>query len=171
MSDTIEIINHIHINIVPVAAEDDDLETLSLVEEMRADFLAEISSLQIYTIEQSKDQTRGGGVIILIAKKVFEKILSQKDLLIQMLKSSQPAIERFSKGKYVQAVDVTIGHNTIHIGNATEAQTDKLVALFEKATLGEMQHITPATTVEITAEISKVEPPVIAEKSVTDQNT
>lgn len=170
MSDTSEINGQIHVRIVPVAEEDDNLETLGLVENVRADFLTEISSLQTYTVERISDQTRGGGLIVLAVAKIARKILAQKDLIVELLKTSQPVIESLAERKHVQEVEVTIDGNSIRIGQPTEAQTNRLVEIYEAATLGKAQQVTIANTVEITATVSKDEPAAIAEQSTTGQD-
>lgn len=169
MSDTSAINGHIQVRFVPVAEEDDDLETLSLVEAERADFLAEISLLQTYTVERISDQTRGAGLIILIVK-IARKILAQKDLIVELLKTSQPVIENLAERKHVQEVEVTIDGNHIRIEKSTEAQTNRLLDIYEAATLGKGQQATLTHTVEITAIVSKDEPPAIAERSTTSQD-
>ncbi len=170
MLDPSEINGQIHVRIVPVAEEDDDLETLGLVENVRANFLAEISSLQMYKVERISDQTRGGGLIALTVAKIARKILAQKDLIVELLQTSQPVIESLAESKHVQEVEVTIDGNSIRIEKPTEAQTNRLVEIYEAVSLGKTQQVTLTNTVEITATVSKDEPPAIAEQSTTGQD-
>jgi hypothetical protein len=158
-----EINSRIQVRFLPAPAEDDDLETLSLVEEVRSEFLAEMAALQLYTVERISDQTRGGGFIIMMAK-LIQGIGTQKDLLIQMLKTSQPAIDNLSKRKHIQSIDMN--GNSLRIGNATEAQADRALEIYQSALLqSEAQNNMPPNQMELIVIITRDDLPAITERT------
>jgi hypothetical protein len=170
VSDTSQISCRVQVQIIPSADEDDDMETLSLVEDMCLDFLAEVSLLQTYTTEQVSDQTRAGGLIVL-GTKIARGIIAGKDLILQFFKTSQTAIDVLSKRGHVKAIEVTIDGNSIRIEDASDAQADRLISVFEAQYPGKVQQITSSSIVEITGIVSKTKPTEIPEKSVTKKNS
>ena len=66
MQHTSNMNSQVQIRIKPSANEDDDMETLSLIEDVRQGFLDEISHFEEFTVEISGTQTRDAGFIVLI---------------------------------------------------------------------------------------------------------
>ena len=166
MPDISEITSRIQVRFLPAPAEDDNLETLSLVEDVQSEFQAEMAALQLYTVERISDQTRSGGFIMLVAQ-LIRGIGTQKDLLIQLLKTSQPAIDNLSKRKHIQSIDMNVNGNSLRIGNATEAQADRALEIFQAVLLqSEPQNNIPPNQVELKVIITRDDPPAIAERTL-----
>jgi hypothetical protein len=169
MSDTPQVNARIYIRVVPSVEEDDDMVTLSLVEGVRMDILAEVSQLNTYTAEQVTDHTRDGGLIVLAAK-IAQGIVAQKDLIIQFFQTSRTAIDVLSKRGHVKAIEVTIDGNNIRIEDASDAQANRLISLFEAQYPGKVQQITSSSIMEVTGIVSKAERPAIPERTVTEKD-
>lgn len=160
-----EISSRIQVRFLLAPAEDDNLETLSLVEEVRSEFLAEMAALQLYTVERTSDQKRSGGFIILVAK-LIQGIGTQKDLLIQLLRTSQPAIDNLSKRKHIQSIDMNMNGNSLRIGNATEVQADRALEIYQAVFLqNEPQNNMPPNQMVLKVIITRDDPPAIAERT------
>lgn len=162
MSNTGEITSHIRIHFLPAPAEDDNLETISLVDEIQSDFTVAMTALGLYTIELVSEHTRSGGIIVLAAK-ILKGIGAQKDLFIQLLKTSQPAIDNLTKQKHIQSIDINIEGKSLHIGNATEAQADWAMQIYEAAVLEHQS--SPPQQIDLEVVITQDNPPAIAERT------
>jgi hypothetical protein len=168
MSDTSPISSRIYIRIQPSAEEDDEMETLSLVEDVRQDFLDEIVQHDAFTVEIANDQTRDGGLIVLIPE-IVRGIISQKDLIMQFFQTSKVAIDALAKREHVQEIEMTVDGDTIRIVDANYAQADRLISIFEAKHPGKAQQITASSIVEITGTISRTEQPALPEKIITEE--
>ncbi len=168
MSNTSPISNRIYIRIQPSAEEDDEMETLSLVEDVRQDFLDEISQHDALTVEIVSAQTRDGGLIVLIPE-IVRGIITQKDLIMQFFQTSKVAIDALAKREHVQEIEMTVDGDHIRIANASYAQADRLIDIFEAKHPGKTQHITSSSIVEVTGIVSKVEQPTISERIITEE--
>lgn len=168
MPDTSQISSRIQIRIIPSADEDDDMETLSLVDDVRQDFLDEISQLNTFTVEVAGAQTRDAGLIVLIPE-IVNGIIAQKDLIMQFFQISKIAIDALSKRGHVKAIEMTVDGDHIRIEDASYAQADRLISIFEAQHPGKVQQITPSSTIEVIGTISKTEQPAIAERSTTEK--
>lgn len=167
MPDTSQI-SSIQIRIMPSADEDDDMETLSLVGNVRQDFLDEISQLNIFTVEITGDQTRDAGLIVLIPELV-NGIIAQKDLIMQFFQMSKVAIDALSKRGHVKAIDMTVDGDHIRIEDASFAQADRLISIFEAQHPGRVQQVSSLSTVMIAGIVSKAEQPAIPEKTIIEE--
>lgn len=163
MSNASPINSRIYIRIQPSAEEDDEMETLSLVEDVRQDFLAEIAQQGAFTVEIASAQTRDGGLIVLIPE-IVRGIISQKDLIMQLFQTSKVAIDALAKRKHVQEIEMTVDGDHIRIANASYAQADRLISIFEAKHPGKAQQITASSIVEITGIVSTAEQPALPEK-------
>jgi len=169
VSDVSQTNSRIQICILPAKEEDDDLETLSLVKDVRLDFLTEISQSDLFVVEPTMGYRGATGFITLILK-VAHSVYSQKNRIAQLFQGSRAAVEALSKLEYVQKIDMTIDGNTIHIEKASDAQVNRLIDIYEANHPGKLQQIMPSSTVEIIGTVSKKEFPAIAEKSVADKD-
>jgi hypothetical protein len=166
--DTSQISSRIYIHIIPSTDEDDDMETFSLVEDVRQDFLDEISQLETFTVVVAGAQTRDAGLIVLIPE-IVNGIIAQKDLIVLFFQTSKLAIDALSKRGHVKTIEMAIDGDSIRIEDASYAQADRLISIFEAQHPGKVQQITPSSTIEVIGTISKTEQPAIAERTVTEK--
>ena len=168
MSDTSQRSSRIYIHILPSAEEDDEMETLGLVEDVRQDFLAEISQSGTVTVEIASAQTRDGGLIVLIPE-IVRGIITQKDLIMQFFQTSKVAIDVLAKREHVKAIEMTVDGDSIRIEDANYTQVDRLISIFEAKHPGKAQHLTSSSHVEVTGTISKAEQPVVPKRTITEE--
>jgi hypothetical protein len=168
MSDTSQISSRIYIRILPSAEEDDEMETLGLVEDVRQDLLAEISQSGTITVEIASAQTRDGGLIVLIPE-IVRGILTQKDLIMQLFQTSKVAIDALAKREHVKAIEMTVDGDSIRIEDANYTQVDRLISIFEAKHPGKSQKITSSSLVEVTGTVSKEEQPAIPAITITEE--
>jgi hypothetical protein len=166
--ETSQMSNRVQIHILPSADEDDDMETLGLVEDVRLDFLDEISQLGTFTVEIAGAQRRDAGLIVLIPE-IVHGIIAQKDLIMQFFQISQVAIDALSKRGHVKAIEMTIDDDHIRIEDASDAQADRLISIFEAKHPGKVQQITSSSIVEITGIVTKAEQPALPERTATEK--
>ena len=170
MSDTSQIDSHIQVYIVPVAEEDDDLETLSLVGDARRDFLAEISQFDLFIVEQTKDYTRSGAGFITLAINLARKIYTQRERIARLFQASAKTVEVLAKQQRVGPITMIIDGDPFSIANPSDALAERLVSIYEANHPGKAQQITSSTKIEIIGSVSKNEPPAITERSVSDKD-
>lgn len=168
MSDTSQISSRIYIHIQPSAEEDDEMETLSLVEDVRQDFLDEISQHDTFTVEIASTQTRDGGLIVLIPE-IVHGIIAQKDLIMQFFQTSKVAIDALSKREHVKEIEMTVDGDKMRIADASYAQVDRLIDIYEAKHPGKAQQITSSSLVEVIGIVSKAEQSAIPEITITEE--
>lgn len=162
-----QINSRIQVRILPSPEEDDDLETLSLVENVRQDFLNEVSQLPTFTIEVSESQTRDAGWVVIIPE-IVQGLITQKDLIMQFFQTSKVAIDALSQRGHVKTIEMMIDGDNIRIEDASYAQADRLISIFEAHHPGKVQQITLSSDVEVIGIVSKNEQRTIAERAVTE---
>ncbi len=164
MSDVDQRSSSIRISILPVEDEDDDLETLGLVQGVRRGFLDEVSHLDALKVEVASSGTRSGGLIVLIPE-IVNAVVAQKDLLLPLFQASKDAIAALAKRKHVSAIEITMDGDSLRIEGADYSQADRLISIFEAKHLNKAQQQGPSPTVEITAVVSKAEQAALPEGS------
>jgi len=145
--------------LLPLENEDDDFETLSVVEDVTAQVLNETSSMQGYTSKRVSDERRSAGIIVLLGEIVHQAI-AQKDLLIALLQAGTAALGILGKQRHVSKIEMTLDGDSITIENPEKATVQTLLALFEAKHAGVAERVTSSSTLQVTGKISKRTRPV-----------
>lgn len=142
------------ITVVPLEAEANDFETLSVVEDVTADVFSDVQALPNYTARLANDTTRSGGMIVLFGEVVHQAI-AQKDLLIAFLQAATAAVEVLSKHRRVGKMEISLDGDHISIENPDTVTMQKLLDAFIAKHPAAVATITPSSKLQVTATVSK----------------
>ena len=140
--------------LVPLEEEDDDFETMSAVEEVRADVLSDATSIQGYTTQVASDNQRSAGVILLLGA-IAHQVITQKDLIIAFLQVGTAAIGALAKQKRVGKIEMSLDGDSISIENPDTATVQTLLDLYEAKHPGIAAKLTPSSRLQVTGRVSK----------------
>jgi len=140
--------------LVPFEDEDDDFETLSAVEDVRAAVLNDTTARQNYTTQVASDDRRGPGVIVLLGE-IAHQVVAQKDLIIAFLQAGTAAIGALAKQKRVGKIEMSLDGDSISIENPDTATVQTLLDLYEAKHPGIAAKVTPSSRLQVTGKVSK----------------
>ncbi len=144
----------VEIVLVPVEDEDDDFETLSIVEDVTADVLAETTKIQSYTSKIVSDNRRNVGVILLLGT-IVHQVAAQKDLIIAFLQAGTAAIGALLKQRRVRKIEINLDGDSISIENPDKVTVQTLLDLFEAKHHRVPVQVSPSSKLKIIGKVSK----------------
>jgi hypothetical protein len=144
----------VEIVLVPFEDEDDDFETLSAVEDVKAAVLSYTTALQDYTTQVASNQQRGTGVIVLLGE-IVHHVVAQKDLIIAFLQAGTAAIGALAKQRRVGKIEVNLDGDSFSIENPDTVTAQRLLDLFEAKHPGITAKVTPSSSLQVTGKVSK----------------
>jgi len=136
------------ITLVPLENEEDDLETLSAVEDVTADVLSETNTLQDYTTQVASGR-RSGAEVILLLGEIGRQAIAQKDLIIAFLQAGTAAIGALAKQRRVNKIEVSLDGDSFSIENADTLTAQRLLELFEAKHPGITAKVRPAPRLQV----------------------
>jgi hypothetical protein len=144
----------VKIVLIPVEEEDDDLETLSTIEGVRADLWTEVSSLEGYATRITSDQTRDAGVLLILSE-IARDMIAQKDLVLALFQAGVAVIGALAKHGLVKRIEMTLDGDSISVEEANQATVQKLIEIFEARHPGKLNTLTSASPIQVVGTISK----------------
>ena len=142
------------ITLVPLENEEDDLETLSAVEDVTADVLSDATAMQDYTT-QIATGSRSGVEVILLLGEIARQTIAQKDLIIAFLQAGTAAIGALAKQRRVGKIEVSLDADSFSIENPDTVTVQKLLDIFEAKHPGKTATMTPSSRLQVTGKVSK----------------
>jgi hypothetical protein len=140
--------------LVPVGEEVNDLEAISVVEDVASEVFRGVQALMDYRSHIESDTTRGAGIILLLGD-VAHQIIAQKDLLMAFLQAGTAAIGVISKQRRVSKIIVTLDGDSLSVENPATVTTEKLLAAFLAKHPATATTITPSSKLQVIATVSK----------------
>jgi putative ubiquitin-RnfH superfamily antitoxin RatB of RatAB toxin-antitoxin module len=139
---------------LPLENEDDDCETLSVVEDVTLQVLNETSSMQEgYTSQMVNNERRSAGVILLLGEIVHQAI-AQRDLLNALLQVGTAALGVVGKQRHVSKIEMLLDGDRILIEDPEKATVQTLLALFDAKHAGVAERVTSSSKLQITGKVS-----------------
>jgi hypothetical protein len=142
------------ITLVPLENEQDDLETLSAVEDVAAEVLSETNTLQDYTTQVASGR-RSGAEVILLLGEIARQAITQKDLIIAFLQAGTAAIGALAKQHRVSKIEVSLDGDSFSIENPDTVTAQRLLDIFEAKHPGITPKMTPSSRLQVTGQVSK----------------
>lgn len=144
------------ISLIPLQEEEDDFETLSTIETVRAELWKTVSAFNAYTLQTESSQTRGPGAILLLGE-IIRDALAQKDLVVALFRAGVDVISSLAKQGQVKKIEMTLDGDSISIENADQLTVQRLIDIYEAKHSGKTVTLSPSTTVHVVGMVSKVE--------------
>ncbi len=140
--------------LVPLEDEEDDFETLSVVEDVTASVLSETTAMEHYTAQIASDSRRSAGVIVLLGV-IGHQVIAQKDLIIAFLQAGTAAIGALTKQRHINKIEMSLDGDSISIENPDTATVQTLLGLYEAKHPDIMVNVTPSSKLQVTGKVSK----------------
>jgi len=140
--------------LVPLEDEEDDFETLSVVEDVTASVLSETTAMEHYTAQIASDSRRSAGVIVLLGV-IGHQVIAQKDLIIAFLQAGTAAISALAKQRRVSKIELSLDGDSISIEHPDPITAQRLLDLFEAKHPGIAAKVTPVSKLQVIGKVSK----------------
>jgi hypothetical protein len=143
------------VEIVPV--EEDDLDTLAVVQLMRTDIQQAVSSFKNATVQSlpSEPHARSGLDIILLITLIGANIATYKDLLTNLFTIVSTTLEILAKRGQVQEIEIVADGKTFILREVSKKTAKELIDAFTAQHPEATATLTPGKSVNIKAKVSK----------------
>ncbi len=149
----------IAIEITPVEEEEEDLDTLALVQRVRTDLQQNLSGLDEYKVstvptDEHNDERNVDAMILLTL--VSTAIVASKDLLTSIFNMITATLELLAKKDHVQEIEIIAGGKTVILRDLKKKTAQELIEAFAaQQPPGTTMTITPASPPNIKVRVSK----------------
>jgi hypothetical protein len=133
--------------------DEDDLETLSLLEDTREALWRDLTHIPGYRVSISEGDTRDGGLILLIAETA-RQVVAYKDLVMGLFETCRTAITALAKQGHVTKIELTIDGDSIRLEDVDRLTTQRLIDIFEAKHPGKTAQISASSSPTIVGTIS-----------------
>ncbi len=140
--------------LVPLENEEDDLETLSAVEDVTANVLSDTTVMKDYTT-QIGSGSRSGAEVILLLGEIARQTVAQKDLIIAFLQAGSTAIGALAKQHRVGKIEVSLDGDSFSIENPDTVTAQRLLDIFEAKHPGITTKMAPSSRLQVTGQVSR----------------
>jgi hypothetical protein len=143
----------VELEIIPIEEEEDDLVTLSLVEDTTNSIKAEVINSPDYKLGEAGglESTSGADLIQL----VVENLSVNWPLLTGLFGSAASAIELLRKQRRVDKIEMILEGKTLKLEGVDRYTAEKLLANFEEQFPSVTQKLTAKSTTRLIGKVSK----------------
>ncbi len=142
------------VEIVPLEEEENDFNTLTAVEQVRAGIQRDLAQLKGYTVSSLPTDERGLDIIVLITM-VATSIVASKDTLTSIFNMISAALELLAKRGNVQEVEIIANGKILILRNLSKKTAKELIESFEEQHPGMTTKLTPGINLKVKAKVSK----------------
>jgi len=144
------------LEVTPIEEEEDDIETLAIVERLSVNLRQEASHLEGLTINLlSRDTSERGLDLILLITVIGTAIVSVKDLLTSIFNLITTIVELLAKRNHVQEIEIIIGGKKLILRELTQNTAKELIEAFGTQHPELSTMLTSRTDIQIKAKVSK----------------
>jgi hypothetical protein len=137
--------------------EEDDFETLSVIEDVRMEVWNQASTLEGYTVQMESDGIRDAGIILLISE-ILSEAITHEDIVKTLFQAGMNSIGVLAKHRHVKKIEMTLDGDSIHVEDADQATVQRLIDVFEANHPGKAATFTLSSSLQIVSTVSKEEP-------------
>jgi len=142
------------VEIVPLEEEEDDFDTLAVVEQVRAGIQRDLVQLKDYVVSSLPTDERGLDIIVLITM-VATSIAASKDIMTSIFNMISAALELLAKRRNVQEVEIIANGKILILRDLSKKTAKELIESFEAQHSGMTTKLTPGTNLKVKAKVSK----------------
>ena len=142
------------IEVLPVAEEKDDLETLAFVQRVRVGLHRDLAQLNEYTVSTMPTNERNIDVIVLLTL-IGASLVASKDLLTSFFNMVTAALELLAKKEHVQEIEIIANGKTLILRDLKKKTAKELIEAFAAKHSEIMEKLTVERPIRITARVSK----------------
>lgn len=140
------------ITLLPVEDEEDDFETIALVDEIRDQLLSSAATLPTYTARPGFSDTRDAGIILLLGE-IARQAIAHQTFVIELFKAGASAISLLVKQGHTKRIEITLDGDVLVVDNPDKVTEQTLLASWEAKHPGKA--LPSSTTIEVTGTLSK----------------
>ncbi len=149
----------IAIEVVPIEEEEDDLDTLAVVQRVRTDLQQDLVGLDEYkvsTLPTDEHNNERNVDVILLLTLVSAAIVASKDLLTSIFNMITATLELLAKKDHVQEIEIIAGGKTVILRDLKKKTAQELIEAFAaQQPPGTTITVTPASPPNIKVRVSK----------------
>lgn len=142
------------VSLVPSEAEEDDIRTIALVEEVKEQMIVDIARSGNYLSRIESSGTRDGGMILIIGE-IARQVIANKDLVVEMCKSVVAVLALLARQKHVKKIEIELNGDRMSVDEPDTVTVQRLLDIYEAAHPGKVANSSSPSTIHVTATLSQ----------------